>query len=150
MLSSSACMAGKLASLQQPSACCRHPSLPANAVEWEQAALQAGDGGAGGAGFAAQQLFATADWRATQARRARIATAGRSVREAFGEAYDEQAAARMGKRQKRAGGGGVLPPVSDPTRTRVEGILNASEASLQAAAPGGAPGAGADLGVEQI
>ena len=114
-------------------------------MEWEEAALQAG----GGAGFAAQQLFATADWRAAQARRARIATAGRSVREAFGEAYDEAAAVRAGKRQKRAGGGGVLPPpVSDPTRTRVEGILAASEQAV--AAPGAPAGAGADLGMEQI
>lgn len=56
------------------------------------------------------------------------------MREAFGEAYEEQAAARLGKRQKRAGGGGVIPPpTADPVRARVEGILAASEA---AAAPG--------------
>lgn len=118
-------------------------------MEWEQAAWEGGGGAAAGpsAGFAAQQLFATADWKAAQQRRARIATAGRAVKEAFGEAYDEQAAARQGKRQKRAGGGGILPPpVNDPTRTRVEGILAASATAVAPAAPS----RGDDLMQEQI
>lgn len=48
------------------------------AVEWEQAAWDTGAATAGG-GFAAQQLFATQDWKVQQQRRARIATSGRWV-----------------------------------------------------------------------
>ena len=66
----------------------------------------------------------------------------RSVREAFGEAYEEAAAARQGKRQKRAGRpeGGPVAAVNDPTRARVEGILAASAQPVAAAAVAGGAG----------
>lgn len=65
----------------------------------------------------------------------------RSVREAFGEAYDEQAAVRAGKRQKRAGGASAAAAAAaaanDPTRARVEGILHAmTQPALAQAAVG--------------
>ncbi len=56
-------------------------------------------------------------------------TACRAVREAFGEAYDEQAAARAGKRQKRGAAGAAAAAAAaaaDPTRARVETLLAAS------------------------
>lgn len=146
------------------------------AGEWEQAAWDAGAPTAGGR-FAAQQLFASQDWKVQQQRRARIATSGRwvlfnqavvhevagagwpactgqllrmlltagcgapivsgltnhlcrALREAFGEAYDEQAAARAGKRQKRSGAASAAAAAAaaaaDPTRARVETLLAAS------------------------
>jgi hypothetical protein len=54
------------------------------------------------------------------------------VREAFGEAYAEEAAAKAGKRQKRAqrpdaaAMAAAVAAANDPTRARVEGILQAS------------------------
>ncbi|KAI7842811.1 hypothetical protein COHA_003557 [Chlorella ohadii] len=104
------------------------PASAGPTAEWEQAVWEAGAPAAGG-GFAAQQLFATQDWKAQQQRRARIATSGRAVREAFGEAYDEQAAARAGKRQKRGAAGAAAAAAAaaaDPTRARVETLLAAS------------------------
>lgn len=55
-------------------------------------------------------------------------TACRAVREAFGEAYDEQAVARAGKRQKRSGAASAAAAAAaaDPTRARVETLLAAS------------------------
>lgn len=69
----------------------------------------------------------------------RCAHACRAVREAFGEAYEEQAAVRQGKRQKRTQrpDGGVVSAVNDPTRTRVENILAASAQPLLAPAAAG-------------
>lgn len=68
------------------------------------------------------------------------------MHEAFGEAYDEQAAARSGKRQKRSGGPSAAAvaaaAANDPTRARVEGIL----ASMQPALPV----AGAAGGVDEV
>lgn len=80
----------------------------------------------------------------------------RAVREAFGEAYDEQAAARAGKRQKRAGGisaaAAAAAAANDPTRARVEGILAASAQPVAAPAGGGAAAGGGqeDVMQEQI
>jgi hypothetical protein len=104
------------------------PASAGPTVEWEQAGWDAGAPAAGGS-FAAQQLFATQDWKAQQQRRARIATSGRELREAFGEAYDEQAAARAGKRQKRSGAAAAAAAAAaaDPTRARVETLLAASQ-----------------------
>ena len=69
----------------------------------------------------------------------------RTVPEAFGEAYDEVAAVRMGKRQKRgtaaSAAAAAATAANDPTRARVEGILAAS-------APVGAPPAG--VGQEDV
>lgn len=74
------------------------------------------------------------------------------MREAFGEAYDEQAAARAGKRQKRAGGlsaaAAAAAAANDPTRARVEGILAANEQPAYAAGQGAA--AADDVTMEQI
>ncbi|KAL4452607.1 hypothetical protein ABPG75_008269 [Micractinium tetrahymenae] len=135
------------------------PAAPAGAsgptVEWEET-VWAPEGGAaaGGGGGFAQQLFASShNWKAQQQRKARIATSGRAVREAFGEAYDEQAAVRAGKRQKRAGGitaaAAAAAAANDPTRARVEGILAANKQPAFAAGPG--PAAAADeVMMEQI
>lgn len=115
-------------------------------ADWEPAASELGSGSGGAsAGFVAQQLFASRDWKAQQQRKARIATSGRTVPEAFGEAYDEVAAVRMGKRQKRgtaaSAAAAAATAANDPTRARVEGILAAS-------APVGAPPAG--VGQEDV
>ncbi len=73
------------------------------------------------------------------------------MREAFGEAYDEQAAVRAGKRQKRAGGisaaAAAAAAANDPTRARVEGILAANE---QPAYAGTGPAAADEVEMEQI